>query len=100
MNEQVSSGGMTLLPAKPGTCAVCATKHDEAAPHNYWSIFYGMRFKMAHGRDATHADCCAHMPENGRAAYRSVLGDFGKKWTDPPAGYEAIAEPADIQPER
>ena len=90
--HELVSGGFTLLPAKPGTCSLCATQHEPDAPHNYWSLHYGMRFKMSHGRDGTHADCCAHMTEAGRAAYRQAVQSVGKKWSDPPEGCDPIAE--------
>lgn len=82
-----------MLPARPGTCSVCATKHDELTPHNFWSLTYQMHFKLRHGRDATHADACAHLPEPCRVNYREILPEFRKEWTEPPAGVEPIAEP-------
>lgn len=64
---------MMMLPAAPGTCVHCATNHREHEPHNWWSIFYGMRFRMQYGRDATHADCVAHLPEETRCFYKKAL---------------------------
>lgn len=105
---------MTILPAAPGLCAACATDHDEHTPHNYWSLFYGMRFKAKYGRDATHADAIAHlsaeyrtrgyppgkvknMPElradfeRMRNEYKRLLTKYGKTWTEPEG--DPIAEP-------
>ncbi len=82
---------MMLLPAAPGTCVHCATDHGENDPHNYWSLFYGMRFKAKWSRDHTHADCVAHLPEAARLAYRNVLRERGIEWTEP--GDDPIREP-------
>ena len=84
-------GGLTLMPAKRGTCAFCATEHGELDPHNFQSLFYGVRFVAKYGRDPTHADCVAHLPEARRTAYRAVLPRFDVEWTEPDG--EAISEP-------
>ena len=81
---------MKMLPAPPGTCVHCATKHGENDPHNWWSLFYGMRFKMKWGRDHTHADCVAHLPPECREAYREALREHGYEWTQ---NGEPIREP-------
>jgi hypothetical protein len=74
---------MMLLPAAPGTCVHCATDHGAHDPHNFQSIFYGMRFLMKWGREFTHADCVAHLTEQRQLHYRQVLAEFGIEWTEP-----------------
>lgn len=74
---------MKMLPAAPGTCAMCATKHEDHMAHNFWSLFYGMRFKLKYGRDPTHADTVAHLTPAQQAAWRSALEQAGQKWTEP-----------------
>lgn len=92
MTESVPAAqSMRMMPAAPGRCVHCATEHDEGAPHNFWSLFYGMRFKMKYGRDATHADCVAHLSPELQKRYRDILPTFGKSWTEPDG--EAIREP-------
>lgn len=93
-------GGMFLMPSAPDTCPLCATAHGPTAPHNYWSIYYQVRFRVQHGRDATHADAVAHLPESVRQHYRMVLADFDCRWNEPPKGQEPIAEPLEqeVQP--
>ena len=86
-------GEVKILPAAPGTCAFCATAHDEQHPHNWWSVFYAMRFRLKWGRDATHADAVAHLPKPIRDAYRRVLAERGHRWTEPPADCGPVAEP-------
>lgn len=83
---------MKLLLAAPGTCVHCATEHGEYDPHNWWSIFYQMRFKMTWGRDVTHADCVAHLSKATQAAYRQALRDKAPniEWTETE---EPIREP-------
>jgi len=91
--EIVEAKSMKMMPTAPGTCIQCATRHDETYPHNYFSITYQMRFKMRHGRDATHEDTIAHLPEWQRDVWREHLKQHPKvKWNGPPEGVEPIAE--------
>ena len=75
--------GMMLMPAAKGTCHFCATTHGPDDPHNWWSIFYQMRFQMSYGRRPSHADAVAHLPEERRELYRLALADRGIEWTEP-----------------
>ncbi len=85
---------MKLLPAKKGTCCMCATAHGEHEAHNFQSLFYGMRFKMKYGREATCADSVAHLPPKLQAAWKEaaipLFQKHGIEWTE--TG-EPIAEP-------
>ena len=83
---------MKMLPAEPGTCVHCATAHAEYEPHNYWSIYYQMRFKAKWNRAATHADCVAHLPKSSRSLYRRALEEYGYDWSEPVDG-EPLREP-------
>ena len=85
------SGKMMLMPARPGACVHCATKHGEHDPHNFQSVFWGMRFKMKWGRDPTHADCVAHLSGERQTCYRAALVQLGIEWTEPDG--EPIREP-------
>ncbi len=86
---------LAILPATPGSCAVCATDHDEDMPHNYWSLFYQVRFTLRHDRCATHADTVAHLSAKARRIARGAMNDIlashGVQWTEPDG--DAIAEP-------
>jgi hypothetical protein len=85
---------MKMLPAKPGVCSVCATDHKPEEMHNYWSLHYQVHFKMRYGRDATHADACAHTDEEVRQCYREVIDDDKRfTWSEPDDGVDTIAEP-------
>lgn len=84
---------MTLLPPTPGTCPVCATKHDPAHPHNAQSLYYQMRFYGLHGRWPTWADALAHVTSAKlHEHWETKLKELGH-WSEPAAGVDVIAEP-------
>jgi hypothetical protein len=71
---------------------MCATAHEPELPHNQQSLFYGMRFRMEHGRDSTWADACAHCTPTMRANWKRELNEIGR-WTQPKGKAKPIAEP-------
>jgi hypothetical protein len=83
-------GRMMFLPARPGTCAMCARDHASELAHDYQSVFYQMRFKAKWGRDATHDDTIAHLTPEQQSAWRHASDEVGVKWTSHP---DPIAEP-------
>ncbi len=83
--------GVQLLPAKKGTCPVCATEHPPEHIHNNQSIFYQMRFQGTYGRWPTWADAIAHCSAEIRAAAEQTLREMGH-WSQPPEGVEPVAE--------
>ncbi len=85
-------GGMMILPAKSGTCAMCATDHPADMPHNLTSLFYGVRFKMKWGRDPTWSDAAAHCDAHIVKVWKEALAERGIEWTSPAEG-EPIREP-------
>lgn len=88
---------MHIMPAKPGTCPVCAVVHAPDQPHNQQSLFYQMRFNGSWGRWPTWADAVAHCKPELAAAWKNQL-EKGGHWSDPPEGVEPIAEwPEGIQ---
>lgn len=70
-------GTMMLLPAAPGTCPICAVKHDPEQPHNQQSLYYQMHHQMEHGRGATWEDAMAHCSEEIKVAWIVALGEHG-----------------------
>ena len=90
--EPVEARSFKMMPAKPGTCAFCATKHDENLPHNLQSLFYGTRFKLKYGRDPTWADACAHLTDDQREQWKAAMRKIGVEWTEPQES-EPISEP-------
>ena len=81
-----------ILPAPRGTCIQCATAHGEHDPHNWWSLYYHVRFRMKWNRAASHADCVGHLPESRRRLYRQALEKQGHEWSEPAEG-EPASEP-------
>lgn len=75
--EGGSAGSMFLLPAKAGTCEMCATTHDPEQPHNAQSLFYGMRFQLEHGRGPTWVDAMAHCDDHVRKIWTDALTNAG-----------------------
>lgn len=84
---------MMILPAKKGTCAMCATDHPPHLPHNLQSVHYGVRFKMKYGRDPTWADASAHCTEEVTAQWAAKMEEMGHEFTYPEDGSDPIAEP-------
>ncbi len=74
-----------MLPAAPGNCQVCATKHDPSQPHNAHSFPYGMWFQLEYGRDPTWADAVAHCTEEVAMQWKEQLKRIGR-WTEPKDG--------------
>lgn len=83
---------MHLLPPSKNVCPVCAIKHPSDQPHDYESLYYQMRFRMAHGRDATWADAMAHCTTEVQERWKRALESFGIRFTGPADG-EVIADP-------
>lgn len=94
--EAIPVGSMMLLPAAPGTCPVCATKHEPDQAHNVYSLFYGVRFQGLHGRSPTWADAVAHLPPATQALWKKAVDQTqNATWTEPPEGVAPIAESGD-----
>lgn len=74
------AGTMTLLPAKEGTCPICATAHEPELPHNASSMFYQTRFNMEHGRTATWTDAMEHCTAEVRIGWCIQLEAMGIDW--------------------
>jgi len=68
---------MTLLPAKKGTCPICATKHEPNEPHNQQSLFYQVKFFKENGRYPTWEDAMAHCSEEMKNFWIEALRKHG-----------------------
>ena len=77
--KEIGMDQVMILPPKPGTCPVCAVKHDPAWPHNRDSLYYLMRFQQQHGRFPNWADAMAHCSEEMKAAWKEALLEKGVK---------------------
>ncbi len=72
-------GGFALLPAKKGTCEVCATAHPPEQPHNQQSMFYQYDFYGKQGRWPTWEDAMAHCTPEMKAHWTQCLAELGIK---------------------
>lgn len=61
----------------PGTCPVCATKHDERDPHDLNSLYYRNQFFRTHKRFPTWTDAMRHCSPLTRAAWAGKLKKTG-----------------------
>ncbi len=57
----------------PGTCPVCATKHDARDPHNRDSLYYQQRFYRQNRRFPTWEDAMAHCSVITKLAFRDQM---------------------------
>lgn len=72
--------GVTLLgQTPPGTCPICATKHEPEQPHNQQSLAYQYKFYDEHGRWPTWADAMAHCSDMIRDYWTRELEKRGIK---------------------
>lgn len=82
---------MMLLPAREGTCPICAVDHKPDDPHNAQSLYYQYRFFGVRGRWPTWADAVAHCTPEKQAGWKRLLSEGGH-WTEPEDG-QPIADP-------
>jgi hypothetical protein len=69
----------TFAPPKPGACAVCATVHDPAMPHDRNSLYYQMRFFQDHHRLPTWGDTIADCSPFRKAYWKMIMKNKGVK---------------------
>ena len=75
--QPVEGASMFLMPAKEGTCEICAVAHDPGQPHNAQSLFYQTRFNIEHGRAATWIDAMEHCEPGVRELWTKELTRMG-----------------------
>lgn len=61
----------------PGTCPVCASRHDRRDPHDRDSLYYQNRFYKKHKRFPTWEDAMSHCDAATQAAFREKLKKQG-----------------------
>ncbi|HIV19452.1 MAG TPA: hypothetical protein IAC82_09155 [Candidatus Merdivicinus intestinigallinarum] len=75
--------GATLVGSTPpGTCPMCAVKHDPQMPHNRDSLTYQYKFFDEYGRWPTWADAMAHCSAEVQKIWREELEKRGVKVED------------------
>lgn len=73
----ISIKDMTILPAKEGTCPICAVNHEPGLPHNKDSMFYQMSFYRENGRWPTWKDAMEHCTEEMKSMWTNELKKRG-----------------------
>lgn len=71
------AGTMFLMPAREGTCEMCATTHEAHMPHNAQSLFYQTRFQIENGRAPTWIDAMEHCDDDMKRAWTEGLKNVG-----------------------
>ena len=66
-------GMMLMGRTPPGTCPMCAVKHDPEQPHNRDSLTFQYKFYDEHGRWPTWADAMEHCSEEVKAYWKAAL---------------------------
>ena len=61
----------------PGTCPVCATKHDERNPHDRDSLYYQNQFFKANKRFPSWWDAMSHCTDMTKATWVEKLKKRG-----------------------
>lgn len=70
--------GMSIIgKTPPGTCPMCAAKHEPHFPHNRDSLAYQYQFYDQHGSWPTWADAIDHCPENIKEYWKQALRNRG-----------------------
>lgn len=72
-------GMMMIGNTPPGTCPMCAVKHDPQMPHNKDSLTYQYKFYDLNGRWPTWVDAMAHCTPEIRKLWREALEQRGVK---------------------
>lgn len=72
------SHGVTLAGnTPPGTCPMCAVKHDPAQPHNLQSLTYQYKYYDQHGRWPTWEDAMEHYLPEVKEYWITALREHG-----------------------
>jgi hypothetical protein len=77
MKAKDMSGSMILLPPSPDKCQECAVKHEPGQCHDATSMFYGVKFKMDHGRSPTWKDAMAHCSDEVKKHWIKEISAMG-----------------------
>lgn len=80
-----------LLAPVPGSCPVCAGKHEADEPHAIESLYYRIKFRQKYGRTPTAEDAAAHLQEAKRAIHRKHGEGRDEGRVDQPGGEAAGA---------
>ena len=66
-----------VVPPVPGSCKICATKHDPSEPHDRDSLYYQNQFYKKHKRFPTWNDAMNHCSAAVQEEYIKRLAKRG-----------------------
>lgn len=75
--KEIPLSELVLLPLPADVCQECARDHHPALPHDNQSLYYQIKFHMAHGRGATWVDAMAHCTDEMKARWTRELKKLG-----------------------
>lgn len=75
MNQSMQE--IRVVPPSPGSCPICATKHDPKEPHDRDSLYYKNWFRKRYKRFPTWADAMAHCSERTKKEWKKRLARRG-----------------------
>lgn len=77
---QEGKGKWMIMPAKAGTCPICAVDHAKHLPHNQESLFYQTRFYLENNRYPTWTDAMAECSDTIKELWTAALKKAGVKF--------------------
>lgn len=86
-------GEVRITAPVPGSCPVCAVKHDKDDPHDLNSLYWQNRFYKGNRRFPTWADALKHCSPESRAMWVERLKNAGIEVVFPEDGAEAPEKP-------
>ena len=66
-----------VVPTSPGSCPICATRHDPQEPHDRDSLYYQNWFRKRYKRFPTWEDAMSHCDEKTKRGYIRKLARRG-----------------------
>ena len=69
--------GIKIVPPLPGSCRICAVKHDPKKPHDRNSLYYQNWFFKKNKRFPTWEDAMSHCDDKTKADFKMILARRG-----------------------
>lgn len=77
MRQENGIGKIRISAPIPGSCPVCATKHDAREPHDLNSLYYQNLFFKTHKRFPTWTDALHHCSRETKSLWAEKLKKAG-----------------------
>ena len=69
--------GVKIVPPLPGSCRICAARHDPEKPHDKDSLYYQNWFFRRYKRFPTWEDAMSHCDDRTKADFKAMLTRHG-----------------------